>query len=122
MIDEEHGRRILRRAFVDAGFQIEEDFPFPIAGTVIQLDGYDPARRVGYEYVTTSAGDRDQIDGRVVEELDRLNEDLLAHILMVDEQYISTSEELIFACNAYLVALDARNGVDPRSVERSFGE
>lgn len=102
MIDEEQGRRVLRRAFVDAGFSIEEDFPFAIAGTTIYLDGYDPAQRVGYEYVTTAAGDRQHINERVVEELDRLNEDRLVHILMIDEQYIATSEELAFACNAYL--------------------
>jgi hypothetical protein len=105
MIDEGQGRQILRQAFQNAGFQIQEDFPFPIAGTVIRLDGYDPAQRVGYEYVTTSAGDRHQINERVVEELDRLNEDRLVHILMVDEQHISTSDDLAFACNAYLEEL-----------------
>jgi hypothetical protein len=105
MIDEEHGRRVLRRAFSEAGFQIEEDFPLQIAGTVILLDGYDPAQRVGYEYVTTEAGDRRNIDQRVLAELDRMNEQRLLHILLLDEQFIGTEEELADAVNGYLKGL-----------------
>ena len=105
MIDEEHGRRILRRAFSGAGFEIEEDFPLQIAGTVILLDGYDPKTRVGYEYVTTAAGDRRNIDARVLDELNRLNEQGLLHVLLLDEQFIGSQEELAFACHGFLQEL-----------------
>lgn len=105
MIDEESGRRILRRAFSDAGYQIEEDYPLQIAGTVILIDGYDSVRRVGYEYVTTEAGDRRNIDERVLTELNRMNRQRLLHILLLDERFIESEEELAYACDAYLEEL-----------------
>lgn len=105
MIDEAGGRRILRRVFSDAGFQIEEDFPLQVLGTVILLDGYDPGRRVGYEYVTTEAGDRRNIDQQVLAELDRMNEEGLLYLLLLDEQLIDSEEQLIVACHDYLEGL-----------------
>lgn len=105
MIDEAQGRQILFEAFTEAGFKIEEDFSFPIAGTVVYLDGYDPGRRVGYEYVTTAAGDRANISERVLEELEQLNAENLVSVLLIDEHFISTAEELLFACRGYLEEL-----------------
>jgi len=105
MIDEERGRRVLRRAFCDAGFQVEEDYPLQIAGTVILLDGYDPVKRVGYEYVTTEAGDRRNLDQRVLTELERANEERSLQILLLDEQFIDSEEELAQACLGFLQEL-----------------
>lgn len=102
MIDEERGRRVLRRAFSDAGYRIEEDYPLQIAGTVILVDGYDPVRKVGYEYVTTEAGDRRNIDAHVLAELEKRNEQRQLHILMLDEQFVESEEELAYVCKAYL--------------------
>ena len=108
MIDEVQGRRVLRKSFEQAGYTIEEDFAFVIAGSVIYLDGYDPVNRVGYEYITTSAGDRGDLNEVVLEELNHLNEAGLVHILLVDEHYVSSEEELRLACHGYLeeLALD----------------
>jgi hypothetical protein len=102
MIDEKQGRAVLKGAFEKAGYTIEEDFPFRVASSVINLDGYDPARRVGYEYITTAAGDRGDLNDNVLEELNQLNEEGLVQILLVDEHYISSEDDLRIACEEYL--------------------
>ena len=105
MIDEVQGRRVLMKSFQDAGYTIEEVFAFRIAGSVIYLDGYDPVKRVGYEYITTAAGDRADLNEVVLEELNQLNEEGLVHILLIDEQYVLSEEELRLACQGYLEGL-----------------
>ncbi|MCA9778976.1 MAG: hypothetical protein KC800_19745 [Candidatus Eremiobacteraeota bacterium] len=106
MIDEVQGRRVLKKAFEDAGYRIEEDYPFRVAGSVISLDGYDPVRRSGYEYITTAAGDRGDLNEVVLEELNQMNEDGLVNILLVDEHLVSSEEELREACQGYLEVLE----------------
>jgi len=105
MIDEVQGRGVLRKVFEDAGYRIEEDYAFRVAGSLIYLDGYDPVRRVGYEYITTAAGDRGDLNEVVLEELNQMNEEGLVDILLVDENYVSSEEELRLACQGYLEAL-----------------
>lgn len=106
MIDEQQGREVLKEVFEEAGYRIEEDFAFQVAGSVIYLDGYDPLHRVGYEYITTSAGDRQDLNEEVVEELNQLNEDRLVQILLIDEQVIASKKELRIASQAYLQGLE----------------
>jgi hypothetical protein len=105
MIDEEHGRRVLCQLFSEAGFEIEEDHPLAIAETVVSLDGYDPVRRVGYEYIVTAEGDRREFHEGVLDALSRLNEQGLAHIFLVDERWVPDEESLVLACREYLQEL-----------------
>lgn len=105
MIDEIMGRGVLKSTFEEVGYVIEEDFPFQVAGQVIHLDGYDPAHRVGYEYVTTASGDRGNLSDAVLSELERLNQKRLVQILLIDELHISSAEELQSACRDYLQEL-----------------
>ena len=105
MIDESQGRRVLKEAFEEAGFTIQEDFPFRVAGSLINLDGYDSARRNGYEYITTASGDRGDLNDEVLEELNLLNAEGVVQILLIDEHFIVSEEELRLACQDYLEEL-----------------
>ncbi len=49
-LDEGPARRLVAGRFRDAGLRILEDVPLS-APVAITLDGFDPERRVGYEYV-----------------------------------------------------------------------
>ena len=50
-ISEVQARRELDALFRDAGFRILNDEPLPNSHIEVVLDGYDPERRVGYEYI-----------------------------------------------------------------------
>jgi len=84
-VNETEGRTVLRKAFEAAGLRVVEDFALEVAGKTIHLDGYDPDRKLGYEYLTTEAGDREELTADVLRELDRrIGEGELA-VLLVDE-------------------------------------
>lgn len=102
MLDEHQGRAVLKEVFEQHGLTITEEFTFDVAGFRVVLDGYDPERRVGYEYVTTADGDREELHDEVVRELDRLNETGLLKLFMIDERFIADAEVLRQAASAFL--------------------
>lgn len=66
------------------------------------LDGYDPERRIGYEYITAAEGDREALHDAVIGELDRLNETGSLHLFLVDEQFIPDEETLAQGASDFL--------------------
>lgn len=84
-MDEAAGRRILKGRFEAAGIPIRESFPLDEEGVRIELDGFDPASRIGYEYLTTAAGDREDLSSEEIATLERWNQEGRTHILLVDE-------------------------------------
>src|SRR5262249_2821835 len=68
VLTEKEGRAVLRARFEAAGLTIEEDFA--LDDPPITLDGWDATRRVGYEFLTTEAGDRDEITWQALEALE----------------------------------------------------
>jgi len=111
-LSESEGVRLLREEFAKAGLAIREGHPFEAAGRVLSLDGYDPERRVGFEFVTAEAGDRAAFGADVVAALDRKVEAGEAYLLLVDEWDVEEPEELRFAARRFLDELRSR-GVLP---------
>ena len=84
-LSEAEGRALLEARFQAAGFSVEVDHRFEQDGLELTLDGFDPRARVGYELITTAAGDRAEFTAEVVA---RLEEGMAAgryHLLLVDE-------------------------------------
>lgn len=50
-VSEAEAREILNRAFRDAGLRVVNDLGWQKPAIDVTLDGYDPEREVGYEYV-----------------------------------------------------------------------
>jgi hypothetical protein len=82
---EQEGRAVLRRRFEAAGVAIATDHRMNVADREIVLDGYDAARKIGYEYVTTQAGDRQELTPAVVAELERRMRAGELALLLIDE-------------------------------------
>ncbi|HEU5055054.1 MAG TPA: hypothetical protein VFU21_00955 [Kofleriaceae bacterium] len=51
LLDEASARRLLAARFRAAGMRIVEDVALETGGVTLVADGFDPARRVGYEYI-----------------------------------------------------------------------
>ncbi|MGE0712174.1 MAG: hypothetical protein AB7N76_29805 [Planctomycetota bacterium] len=85
-LTEAEGCALLRVRFQEAGYAIQEHAPFEEGGVRVELDGFDPAARVGYEYLTTEAGDREEFTPEVVGALEARMRAGELFLLLVDEQ------------------------------------
>lgn len=107
-LDEMAGRAVLRERFVNAGYAIVEDFPFAEGAVRFSADGFDPQARVGYEYITTAAGDRKELTPEMLAELEaRLGRGEL-FILLIDERDVSGPEVLQRAADRFLSEVRSR--------------
>lgn len=96
-MDEATGCSLLREQFTQAGFQIHENYPLDEGAIRFNVDGFDPAQRVGYEYITTAAGDRIELTPEIIAALDaRMARGAEAglFIFLIDELHVSGPEDL----------------------------
>lgn len=85
------GRVVLKEAFEAQGYQIIEDFRLLLdGGAEVDLDGYDPKARVGYEYLT----EEDGIESGPLDALMRLNH---SHIFLIDESQVPDAQAMLEA-------------------------
>jgi hypothetical protein len=103
----------LKRRFEAAGFHIKENQRFDEDGVWFEIDGFDAARRVGYEYLTKEAGDGWDVDGNVIAYLAERHDRGELHVLVVDETDAPDAASLDRAIDAFFGDLEA-GGVLPR--------
>lgn len=85
------GRIVLKEAFEAQGYSIVENFPLRLeGGVVVELDGYDPAAQVGYEYLTEE-------DGLEPGPLDLLMGHSHCRIFLIDESQVRDANAMLAA-------------------------
>jgi hypothetical protein len=97
------GCAVLKARFEAAGCRIIENHP--LGEVPIELDGWDAERRVGYEWITTEAGDRDEVTPEVVAALEHKMAAGELYVLLVDEYDVDGPEELARAADRFLARL-----------------
>ena len=90
---------LLKQKFEAAGFDITENVMFEEADIRFEIDGWDAAARVGYEYVTEEAGDSWDIDAEVQKKLAAKGD---LHVLVVDESAAPDAAALGKVADAFL--------------------
>ncbi|KAA0254161.1 hypothetical protein FBQ97_06515 [Acidobacteria bacterium ACD] len=108
---EREGCLVLKREFENAGLRILERHEIEAGGLRVELDGYDPERRVGYEFVTSAGGDRASLSPEVLAALESRMEAGDLHVLLVDEWEVVSGEELAGFARRFLAELKARGGL-----------
>lgn len=116
-LDETAGRAVLKSCFTQAGYEIIENYPLGLADEggaqpAINLDGYDPKLRVGYEYVTTAAGDRAEVTPDLVAALEKLEQRGALFVLLIDEEEVTGKESLERAAFRFLTEVERRRSSD----------
>lgn len=100
MLNEATGREILKEAFEAQGFRITENYALPAGQSAVELDGYDPVARVGYEYSTREDGlDFSQLDGLMAENACRL--------LVIDEELADDAQDILGAVFQFFRELES---------------
>jgi hypothetical protein len=107
-MDERRGSELLAAWFTEAGLRIECDFELHEGGVHVWLDGFDPAARIGFEFITTEAGDRAEFTPAVIEELETRMRAEELFVFLVDEADISDAEALELAARGFLALLRDR--------------
>ena len=107
-MNEKDGCAVLRRCFTEAGPAIEDACSLEPLGIPITLDGFDPSRRIGYEYITTEAGDRAEVTPDILAALEERMERGDLFVLLIDEAETTGERTLVFAATHFLDALRAR--------------
>lgn len=107
---EAQGRALLHGLFTEAGYAIVEDFRFDEDGVAVDLDGWDAAARVGYEYITREAGDDKQFDEATLSRFEERMDRGELFVLLVDETAAVTESALAEAGRGFLAELASRKG------------
>lgn len=96
---------LLKQRFEAAGFEIAENRMFDEDGVRFEIDGFDAAHRVGYEYVTSEAGDSWDVDAGVIAALAERRKRGELHVLIVDEADAPDATTLGKLADAFLSEL-----------------
>src|ERR1700761_3934786 len=105
MMDEATGCSVLKEQFTQAGFAIQENYPLKEDPICFNVDGFDPVRRIGYEYITTAAGDRTELTPELIAALETQmaqGAPGALYIFLVDELEVSGPDELCTAAARFL--------------------
>lgn len=105
---EREGDLLLRQEFEKAGLVIQENCPIDVDGARIELDGLDPDRRVGFEFITSEAGDRKSITPELIEKLEQRMAAGTLHVLLIDEWDVESADDLILGARRFLDNLRKR--------------
>jgi len=111
-MDEHEGCAVLKRRFTAAGLSIQEHYDLREGAVTFHVDGFDPKRRIGYEYITTAAGDREEITPELVAALEERMGRGELFVLLVDEAEAPSEETLIHAADHFLMVLRMRGHLE----------
>jgi hypothetical protein len=96
---------VLKARFEAAGFHIVENQMFEEEGIRFEMDGFDPDRRVGYEYVTEEAGDGWDVDEAVIAALAKRKAKGELFVLVIGEADAPDAKALAAKADAFLAEL-----------------
>ena len=114
-MDEATGCGLLKEQFTHAGFDIHENYPLKEDSICFHVDGFDPVRRIGYEYITTAAGDREELTPTIIAALEANMAQAAPgglFIFLIDELDISGPDALRSAAAQFLSHVKSLRGSD----------
>lgn len=101
-VNEREGGETLRQVFEAAGCSITADHRLVLDAGAVSLDGWDGARRIGYEFITTEAGDRAEFTQPILAELEARMAAGELFVFLVDEADIPDEQVLERAARRFL--------------------
>ena len=110
MLGELEGCEILHAVFRARGFHTRADVRFAEDSVEFDADGWDPDARVGFEYLSSEAGDHDDLSPdeltRLAARMDRGE----LFLFVIDEAEVPDAETLQWAAERFLDEVARRRG------------
>ncbi len=110
MLSETKGVSVLTEAFRRRGYGVENDVPFDEDGVAFSVDGWDAAARVGFEYRTHEASDKEDLTD---DEIDRLGARIARgelFLLIVDDRRVPDAETMALHAERFLDQVELVRG------------
>lgn len=98
---------MLLERFRAAGYQIQENFHFDEGNLSVDLDGWDPTSRVGYEFITREAHDEVQFTKETLALFEERMRRRELFVFLVDEREAVTPDDLRSAADFFLAEIAA---------------
>ena len=108
MLLEEEGCQILAGVFAKRGFPVVRDVAFAEGNVAFDIDGWNAEHRIGFEYRTSEADDKDDL---TLDELAELAERMEAgelFIFVIDDTSVIAAADLAAYANAFLDEVQRR--------------
>lgn len=121
-VDLDQARRLLLGAFTAAGLQIQEDYRYEERGTAAILDGFDPKRKVGYGWITSSRRRAGRLGDREVSWLLALGEKGTVRLLLIDGEGRPDRSMVIYLAREFLKQLRDGETTRPRRTTMGSGK
>ena len=102
MLSESQGCAVLKESFEAAGYDIRDGYDFAEGVIRFQIDGFDPSQRVGFEYITTEAGDRSELSTEMLLAIEARIAQGELFILLIDEYDVGSADELRLHAERFL--------------------
>jgi hypothetical protein len=107
-VKEADGTALLLALFTAAGYAITQNHHFHEGDIEVDLDGWDPSARVGYEYITQEAGDYVQFTPATLGLFEARMEQGELFVLLIDDHEAVTAPSLEAAAKSFLAELASR--------------
>ena len=105
-ISEALARELIARRMTQEGYEFEEDFAYSRGELLVNLDGFDAERSVGFQYIShTDADVVTDVDSAVEDQLRELSEQGVAHILVIHDHDVTTADVVVERVEAFLARL-----------------
>lgn len=104
-LSEELARELITRRFSRSGYTMQADYRFHHGDTLVTLDGFDPERQVGFQYI--SHADQDVVTDHDVSTtlaLKELEAEGQTRVLIIHDGEAPTGDELIAIVDEFLGA------------------
>lgn len=110
MVREAEGCEILQSVFAARGYPVLRDVAFAEGGVTFDADGWEPAARVGFEYLTSEAGDHEDLTADEMAELAARMDRGELFFLILDAVEVDEPDLLRWAAHQFLDEVERRRG------------
>lgn len=105
-VAESLARELIARRMTKEGYQLESDFAFSHGDLLVNLDGFDQTRMVGFQYISHADADVvTDVDTGVEEQLQTLAAAGIVQVLVIHDHDATTSDVVVERVEAFLAGL-----------------
>lgn len=99
-------RELIARRMTQEGYKLEEDFAYSRGDLLVNLDGFDVERSVGFQYISHADADVvTDVDNGVEAQLRELSEKGVVHVLIIHDHDATTADVVVERVEAFLARL-----------------